>query len=81
MTIALGLIVTLACMLGGFVAMGGHVAVIWQPWEYIIIGGSALGTFIVANPMKTIKDTGAGIKEAFTGDAPGRQQYLSLIHI
>lgn len=80
-TIAIGLIVTLACMLGGFVAMGGHVGVIWQPWEYVIIGGSALGTFIVANPMKTIKDTGAGIKEAFTGDAPGRQQYLEVLGI
>lgn len=81
MTIAIGLFVTLACMLGGFVAMGGHVGVIWQPWEYIIIGGSALGTFIVANPVKTIKDTGAGIKEAFTGDAPGRQQYLEVLGI
>jgi chemotaxis protein MotA len=80
-TIALGLIVTLACMLGGFVAMGGHVGVIWQPWEFVVIGGSALGTFIVANPMKTIKDTGASIKEAITGDAPGRQQYLEVLGI
>ena len=41
-------------------AMGGHVDVIWQPWEYVIICGSALGTFVVANPMKTIKDSGKG---------------------
>lgn len=81
MTIALGLFVTMVCMLGGFVAMGGHVGVIWQPWEYVIIGGAALGTFIVANPVKTIKDTGKGIKEAFTGDAPGRQEYLEVLGI
>lgn len=81
MTIVLGLLVTLGCMLGGFVAMGGHVGVIWQPWEFTIIGGSALGTFIVANPLKTIKDTGAGLKEAFTSDAPGRQQYLEVLGI
>jgi len=80
-TIVIGLIVTLGCMLGGFVAMGGHVGVIWQPWEFMIIGGSALGTFIVANPIKTIKDTGTGLKEAFTGDAPGRQQYLEVLGI
>ena len=55
MTIILGLVVTLGCMLGGFMAMGGHVSVIWQPWEYVIICGAALGTFIVANPMKTIR--------------------------
>jgi len=80
-TIIIGLVVTLGCMLGGFVAMGGHVGVIWQPWEYVIIGGSALGTFIVANPLKTIYDTGAGLKEAFTGDAPGKQQYLESLGI
>ena len=56
--------------------MGGHVGVIWQPWEFVIIGGASLGTFVVANPLKTIKDTGAGIKEAFTGDAPGRQRKM-----
>jgi chemotaxis protein MotA len=80
-TIVIGLLVTLGCMLGGFVAMGGHVGVIWQPWEFVIIGGASLGTFIVANPLKTIKDTGAGLKEAFTGDAPGRQQYLEVLGI
>ena len=56
MGILIGLVVTLGCMLGGFMAMGGHVDVIWQPWEYVIICGAALGTFVVANPMKTIKD-------------------------
>lgn len=81
MTIIIGLLVTMGCMLGGFVAMGGHVNVIWQPWEFIIIGGSALGTFIVANPLKTIYDTGTGLKEAFKSDAPGRQQYLESLGI
>ena len=81
MTIVLGLVVTLACMLGGFVAMGGHVGVIWQPFEFVIIGGASLGTFIVANPMKTIKDTGTGIKEAFVGAAPGRREYLETLGI
>ena len=53
MTIVVGIIVTLVCMLGGFMAMGGKVGVIWQPWEYVIICGSAFGTFIVANPLKS----------------------------
>jgi len=61
--------------------MGGHVGVIWQPWEFVIIGGASLGTFVVANPLKTIKDTGAGLKEAFTSNAPGQQQYLEVLGI
>ena len=81
MTIVIGLVITLVCMLGGFAAMGGHVEVIWQPWEYVIICGSALGTFVVANPMKTIKDTGKGLGEAFRNAAPKREDYLDVLGV
>ena len=81
MTIILGLVITLGCLLGGFMAMGGHVAVIWQPWEYVIICGSALGTFVVANPVKTIKDSGAGIIEAFKNAAPKQRDYLDVLAV
>ena len=79
MTIFIGLIVTLGCMLGGFAAMGGHIYVIWQPWEYVIILGASLGTFIVANPLKTIKDTCAGILEAITNAAPKKDDFLTIL--
>lgn len=79
MTIILGLVVVLVCMLGGFMAMGGHVEVLWQPWEFVIILGTALGTFIVANPMKVIKDVGKGIGEAFGNAAPTGRHYLDIM--
>ena len=81
MTIIIGLVITLGCLLGGFVAMGGHVIVIWQPWEYVIICGSALGTFVVANPMKVIKDTGAAMMEAFKNAAPTHREYLDVLSL
>jgi chemotaxis protein MotA len=80
-TIIVGLVITLGCLLGGFVAMGGHVEVIWQPWEYVIICGSALGTFVVANPMKTIKDSGKGIVEAFKNAVPKKREYLDVLGV
>jgi len=60
-------------------AMGGHVAVIWQPWEYVIICGSAAGTFVVANPMKTIKDTGKAIGEAIKNSVPTQQEHIEVL--
>ncbi|MGE5510089.1 MAG: flagellar motor stator protein MotA [Bacteroidota bacterium] len=81
MTIIIGLLITLGCMLGGFVAMGGHVGVIWQPWEYVIICGAALGTFVVANPMKIIKDTGKALLEGFKNAAPTSREYLDVLGI
>lgn len=81
MTIAVGFVFTMVCMLGGFMAMGGKVGVLFQPWEFVIICGASFGTFIVANPMPVIKDTGKAIKEAFTNKAPKQEDYLDIIGI
>ncbi len=81
MSFFIGLVVAIGCMLGGFAGAGGHVAVIWQPYELIIILGSALGTFIVANPLATIKDTGKAVIEAIKGSTPKRRDYLDVLGI
>ena len=81
MGIIIGLIVTLGCVLGGFMAMGGHIEVLIQPWEVVIICGAAFGTFLVANPMKTVKDTGKGIIEAFKQAVPKETEYLEVLGV
>ncbi|MCA0278170.1 MAG: flagellar motor stator protein MotA [Proteobacteria bacterium] len=81
MGILIGLVVTLGCVLGGFMAMGGHLEVLIQPWELVIIGGAALGTFLVANPMSAVKDTGRGIMEAFKQAVPKEQNYLETLGV
>jgi len=80
-TIIIGLLITLGAMLGGFTAMGGHIEVIWQPWEYVIICGAALGTFVVANPMKTIKDVGRGLIEVIGTRTPKPREYLDVLGV
>jgi chemotaxis protein MotA len=67
---ALGTVIAIGCILGGFAAMGGHLSVIWQPWEFVIILGTSLGTFIVASPLLTIKDTGLALMDAILDRAP-----------
>jgi chemotaxis protein MotA len=79
MSFIIGLIVTMGCMLGGFAALGGHLIVLWQPWEFVIIMGSALGTFIVANPVKVIKDTGKAIVQAVLEKTPKSRDYLDIL--
>jgi chemotaxis protein MotA len=68
-------------MLGGYAAEGGHLIVIWQPWEYVIIMGSALGTFVVANSTTTIKDTGKAVLEAISGKSPKERDYLDVLGV
>jgi chemotaxis protein MotA len=50
-----GLLVVIGSVIGGYVMHHGKVGVLWQPTEFIIIGGAGLGAFIVANGMGTLK--------------------------
>ncbi|EXL09499.1 flagellar motor stator protein MotA [Aquamicrobium defluvii] len=81
MGILIGFVVTLGCVLGGFMAMGGHLHVLMQPWELVIIGGAALGAFLVANPMKTVKDTGRAVVEAIRQAVPKEREYLETLGV
>ena len=81
MTFVIGMVVVIGCLLGGFAAMGGHIGVLWQPFEYIIILGSAIGTFFVANPIKVVKDSFKGIMEAIKESTPKPRDYLDTLSI
>jgi chemotaxis protein MotA len=81
MTFIIGLVVVIVCLFGSFVMMGGHLDVLWQPFEYVIILGSAIGTFFVANPMKIVKDTGKGVMEAIKESMPKRGDYLDVLSL
>ena len=81
MTFVIGMVVVFGCLLGGFAAMGGHIAVLWQPFDYIIILGSAIGTFFVANSMKVVKDTFKGVMEAIKESTPKPRDYLDTLAI
>ncbi|MGR6432035.1 flagellar motor stator protein MotA [Rhizobium sp. PAMB 3182] len=81
MNIIIGLVVTFGCVFGGYMAAGGHIDVLIQPFELVQIGGAALGGFIVSNPMKVIKDSGKAIGEAFKYAVPKERHYLDTLGV
>jgi len=81
MNIVIGLVITFGCILGGFMAMGGHLDVLVQPFELVIIGGAGLGGFIMSNPMKVVKDSGKALGEAFKFAVPKERHYLDVLGV
>ena len=81
MNFAIGLVIALASMIGGYSALGGHLEVLVQPFEFLIICGSSLGVFIVANPFATIKDCGKAFVEAVTDKVPKPRDYLDVLSV
>src|SRR5262249_15664780 len=49
-----GIVVVLGAVVGGYLMEHGHLAVLLQPAELVIIGGAALGTLLIGNPVSTV---------------------------
>ncbi len=81
MGVLIGFVVIFGCVLGGYMAMGGHLDVLYQPWELVIIGGAGVGTFLIANPLSTVKDAGRATMEAIRGAVPKEQDYLEVLGV
>ena len=76
MLVIVGYVVVLVAVFGGFVIGGGHVAALFQPVELLIIGGSALGSFLVANSDKIVKATLKSLPSLFRGSRYSKTLYL-----
>lgn len=76
-----GLLVVIGCVVGGYLMEGGNLSVLWQPAEFVIILGSAMGTFLIASPLKVVKQTLKGFSSAFTAKTPGKGEYLQLLRV
>ena len=61
--------------------MGGKLEVLWQPWEYVIICGTTLGIYMIANPLATVKDTGRALNESILNKAPKQSTYLDILGV
>ena len=74
-----GIVVVFGAVIGGFLMEKGHIAVLVQPAELLILVGAAMGTLLVANPMHIIKGVVAGLLGVLKGSSFGKARYLSTL--
>ncbi len=79
MRLIIGIITVFACVFGGYSAMGGHVEVLWQPFEFVIILGAAIGAFIIANGAPVLKAVPSMFGTMFKGPKYNKQAYVELL--
>ncbi|NUT17246.1 MAG: flagellar motor stator protein MotA [Cupriavidus sp.] len=65
MLVVLGYVVVVVAVLGGYAMTGGHMGALYQPAEFVIIGGAAFGAFIATNTGKAIKATARALPGLF----------------
>ena len=75
----LGILVVFGAVIGGFLMEKGKLLVLVQPSELVIIGGAALGTILVANPLPTILKIFRSVFKVLGGNPYGKAYYLESL--
>ncbi len=79
MFVIIGAAVVLVGVLGGFAMEGGPIRLLIQPAELFIIGGAAVGSILIATPLKVLKGLVARLPAALTGAGPSRATYTEVL--
>ncbi len=79
----IGMVVVCVMVFGGYVAAGGKLMAVFQPLilEVVIIGGAALGAFIIANTVATMKAAVSHSIKSLTSSPPSKSDYLELLQM
>jgi len=79
MLVVVGYVVVVGSVFGGFAMAGGHLGAMYQPLELLMIGGAAVGAFVVGNSWKTIKATFKAVPTLFQGSKYTKATYMELM--
>src|SRR5579875_4020497 len=74
-----GILVVIGAIAGGYLMEHGNIRVLLQPAELIIIGGAAIGTLLIANPLPVIMRILKGIAGAFGSKKFSKDFYLTTL--
>jgi len=74
-----GILIVLGSVIGGFVMERGKLPVLLQPSEFVTIMGAAVGTLIVANPVRVLKGVGSGLWGVMSGGSVTEAVYVESL--
>lgn len=77
----IGIVIIFVMVFGGYLLAGGKMAIILKtlPFEMIMIGGAALGAFVISNDMSSIKHTLKDVGKVFKGAHWKSDDYRDLL--
>jgi chemotaxis protein MotA len=79
--VAIGIVVLLVMVFGGFMLAGGAMGPVLAalPLEFMIIGGAAVGATLIGNSMHEVKLLGGGLGKTFKGPKYTTDDHIDVI--
>jgi chemotaxis protein MotA len=79
MLFIIGIVVVISAVIGGYMGAGGHMEVLWQPLEFLIIFGAGTGAFMISFPKTVIKGVASNFSKLIKGPKYSQISYLELL--
>lgn len=79
MGVIVGILGVTACVIIGFVGPGGPLPVLFQPYELLVIGGSAIFTLFTAHPGSVLKTLIPSLLGTLKGSGITKATYMDLL--
>ena len=79
MFVLIGYLIVVGSVLGGYLLAGGHMGALFQPLELLIIGGAAIGAFVVSNSGKALKAVVQALPSLLKGSKYTKARYMALM--
>ncbi len=77
----IGIVIVFGSIIGGYLFEEGNLHVLFQPAEFIIIGGAALGSLVLICPPKLLIKVLKSIPMILKGNSFTKESYLSLLSL
>jgi chemotaxis protein MotA len=77
----LGILVVVACVSGGYLLAGGSFGVLMQPAEFLVIGGAAVGSLLIASTRTSLGLVFHNLLDVFSGKHYAREDYLEVLSL
>ena len=81
MQIVAGLVILVVCILTGYTMHHGKIMVLWQPNEFIIIGGAAMGAVVIGSGFHGVSHAFQAVKTLATRKPIGREDFLRVLQL
>jgi chemotaxis protein MotA len=75
----IGSVLVVASVIGGYILNGGHLEVLFQPFEVMIIVGAAIGAFVTSNRKPVLSSTLSSVTALLKAERYDKDAYLELL--
>ena len=77
----IGLVIVFGSVIGGYLLEHGNIHVLFQPVELLIIGGAAVGAFIVQSPPNVLGIVLKNVMRVLSAKSRNKAEYLDILSL